>query len=117
MAYAELLRSELSQYQILSDHLKAQYGEIDGETRADTLEGICDLPDVIKEVIRSSLEDETFISALKGRLEEIQSRLERFKKRAEKKRSIVCWAMGTAGIDRLQAEDFSVSLRHGLQRV
>ena len=117
MPYAEVLRSEVTHYQILSDQLKAQYGEIDDETLADTLEGISDLPDVIKEVVRSSLEDETLASALKNRLEEMQDRLDRFRKRAEKKRAIVCWAMGNAGLDRLQAEDFSVSLRHGPQRL
>jgi hypothetical protein len=47
----------------------------------------------------------------------MQARLDRFKRRAEKKREIVCWALGSAGIDRLQAEDFSVSLRHGAQRL
>ena len=110
MAYPELLRSEVTHYQILADQLKAQYGEIDDETLADTLEGISDLPDLIKEVVRSSLEDESFISALKGRLDAMQVRLERFKDRVDKKRKIVCWAMGNAGIGALRAEDFSVEL-------
>jgi hypothetical protein len=117
MSSVELLRSELTHYLILSDQLKAQYGEIDDETLADTLEGISDLPRLIQEVVRSSLEDDTLITALKGRVEEMQARLDRFKLRAEKKRGIAKWAMGRAGIDRLQAEDFSVSLRHGSQRV
>src|SRR5258705_7695659 len=47
----------------------------------------------------------------------MKARLDRFKLRAEKKRDLVCWAMGHAGIDRLQAEDFSVSLRQGMQRL
>ena len=117
MTSAEVLRSELTHYLILVEQLKAQYGDIDDETLRDTLEGITELPDLIKEGVRSSLDDESFVSALKGRLEDMQVRLERFKTRAEKKRQIVCWAMGSAGIDRLQAEDFSVSLRHGLQRL
>ena len=96
----ELLRSELNHYQILTDQLKAQYGDIDDETLRDTLEGISDLPDVIREVVRSSLDDEALILALKARLEEMQARLDRFKRRAEKKREIVCWALGSAGIDR-----------------
>ena len=114
---SNILRSELTHYLILAEELKAQYGEIDDETLRDTLEGISDLPRLIQEVIRSSLEDESLIVALKGRVEEMQVRLDRFKARADKKRSIAKWAMGRAGIDRLQAEDFSVSLRHGLQRV
>jgi hypothetical protein len=117
VASNELLRSELSHYLILADQLKAQYGDIDDETLRDTLEGITELPDLIKEVVRSSLEDEALIAGLKGRLDAMQGRLERFKIRAEKKRDLACWAMGMAGLDRLQAEDFSVSLRQGAQRL
>ena len=117
MPSTELLRSELTHYLILAEELKAQYGDIDDETLRDTLEGISELPDVIKEVVRSSLDDETMMSALKARVEDMQARLDRFKLRAEKKRDLICWAMGHAGIDRLNAEDFSVSLRHGPQRL
>ena len=117
MASRELLRSELTHYLILADQLKAQYCEIDDETLRDSLEGLSELPDLIQEVIRSSLDDETFVAALKARVDEMQARLDRFKRRAEKKRDLACWAMGNAGFDRLQAEDFSVFLRHGLQRL
>jgi hypothetical protein len=114
---SEFLRSELHHYLILGDQLKAQYADIDDEALRDTLEGISDLPQLIQEVVRSSLDDETLIGALKARLAEMGERLERFKIRAEKKRALACWAMGSAGLDRLQAEDFSVSLRHGAQRL
>ena len=117
MTSTQILRSELTHYLILADQLKAHYGEIDDETLRDTLEGISHLPDVIKEVVRSSLDDETLVTALKARVEEMQARLDRFKTRAEKKRDLVSWAMGYAGIDRLQAEDFSVSLRQGSPRL
>jgi hypothetical protein len=117
MQSTELLKSEVFHYQILSDQLKAHYGEIDDETLRDTLEGISQLPDVIKEVLRSSLEDETLVTALKARVEDMQARLDRFKLRAEKKRDLVGWAMGHSGIDKLQAEDFSVALRQGPQRL
>src|SRR5258706_12322861 len=103
MASTELLRSELTHYLILAEQLKAHYEEIDDETLRDTLEGISHLPDVIKEVVRSSLEDESLVVALKARLEEMQARLQRFKTRAEKKRDLVPWPMGNAVIARLQA--------------
>ncbi len=115
--HSELIRTEVSHYLILADQLKAQYAEIDDETLLDTMEGISDLPRLIQEVVRSSLEDESLIAALKGRVEDMKARLDRFQLRAEKKRGIARWAMGSAGLDRLQAEDFSVSLRHGTQRV
>jgi len=117
MTTTELLRSELHHYLILGDQLKAQYAEIDDETLRDTLEGISDLPQLIQEVVRSALEDEALIGALKTRMGDMGERLERFKLRAEKKRALVCWAMGRAGMERLQAEDFSVSLRAGAQHL
>jgi hypothetical protein len=112
-----LLRTEVTHYQILSDQLKAEYCDIDDETLRDTLEGISELPDLINEIVRSSLNDETLVAALNCRLEEMGSRLDRFKQRAEKKRNVACWAMGHAGLTKLQAEDFSISLRHGPQRL
>jgi hypothetical protein len=117
MSSTEIFRTELTHYLILTDQLKAQYAEIDDETLRDTLEGISNLPLLIQEVVRSSLEDDALITALKQRVEEMQARLDRFKLRAEKKRGIARWAMGSAGIDRLQAEDFSVALRHGTQKI
>ncbi len=117
MLRTEVLKNELSNYLILADQLKAQYGEIDDETLRDTLEGISDLPQLIEEVIRSSLEDEVLIGALKARLEEMGERLSRFKTRVEKKRALACWAMTSAQLDRLQAPDFSASLRTGQSRL
>src|SRR5947208_1689249 len=113
----ELIGAEVHQYVFLAEELKNRYTEIDDETLRDTLEGISDLPDLIKEVVRSSLEDEVMAAALKGRMAEMQERLDRLKARHERKREIACWAMGTAGIERLMAEDFSVSLRQGLPRL
>ena len=113
MASVEILRPEISSYLILADQLKAQYGEIDDETLQDTLEGISDLPDLIQEVIRSSLEDEALVTGLKERLGQMQERLARLQARREKKRALACWAMGSAQIDKLQAPDFSVSIRQG----
>jgi hypothetical protein len=54
---SEFLRTELSHYLILGDQLKAQYADIDDETLRDTLEGISELPQLIQEVVRSSLDD------------------------------------------------------------
>jgi hypothetical protein len=115
--HTQLLRTEVNQYLILSEELKTRYADIDDETLQDTLEGISDLPDLIKLVVRSSLDDEMIAGALKLRIADMQDRLERIKHRCEKKREIVCWAMGIAELNRLTAEDFSVSLRQGPPRL
>jgi hypothetical protein len=117
MNSAEFLRSEVSQYLILADQLKERYGEIDDETLRDTLEGISNLPQVIEAVVRSSLEDGAYVSALKQRMDDMQARLSRLKDRYSRKRELACWAMSQSGIERLQAADFSLTLRAGMPRL
>src|SRR5579859_5005186 len=117
MGSTELLRTEVSTYLILAGQLKARFGELDDDTLADTLEGISQLPELITQIVRSGLEDEVLVNALKQRLEEMQARLARLKERHDKKRAIAAWAMSQAEIPRLQAPDFSLSLRPGSQRL
>src|SRR5579862_3000420 len=105
------VRSEVSNYLILAGQLKARFADIDDETLADTLEGISALPEAIGAVVRSSLDDGVLIEALRGRLQELELRLERFKDRYEKKRALARWAMTEAGLEKLMAADFSVGLR------
>ncbi len=57
------------------------------------------------------------VEALKGRLEDLELRLARFKDRYEKKRALARWAMQEAGLDKVMAEDFSVGLRKGLEKL
>ena len=87
MASTEVMRAEISNYLILADQLKALYQDIDDETLLDTLEGISDLPELIQGLIRSSLEDEVLISALKHRVEDMQARLSRLKDRFDRNES------------------------------
>jgi len=117
MLSQEILRSEVSHYLILADGLRERYGEIDDETMKDTLEGISGLPEAIEAIVRSSLEDEDLITALKDRLGDLQARLERFRDRHEKKRALARWAMVEADVDKIMAADFSVSLRKGCDKL
>ena len=113
----ELLRVEAAHYRMLSDQLRLDYAALDDETLADTLEGLSDLPQMIEEVVRSSLEDEDLISALKTRAEVLAMRLSRLKERHQKKRQLASWALGAAGIPKLKAADFTVSLSEGALRL
>ena len=81
------------------------------------MEGISDLPELIKAVIRSSLEDEVLVGALKQRVEDMQARLSRLKDRFDRKRELACWAMTSADIGKIQTEDFTLSLRQGPPRL
>jgi hypothetical protein len=117
MSSAEVLRPEISHYLILTDQLKALYQDIDDETLVDTLEGISELPELIRALVRSSLDDDVLIAALKQRIENMQARLSRLKDRFERKRELACWAMSNAEITKVEAEDFTLSLRQGPPRV
>ena len=113
----ELLRVEAAHYRLLSDQLKLDYAALDDETMADTLEGLSDLPQMIEEVVRSSLEDEDLISALKSRADVLATRLSRLKERHQKKRQLAAWALGAAGMPKIRAADFTVSLSEGSLRL
>jgi hypothetical protein len=115
--HSQIVQTEVSQYLILADQLKALYQDIDDETLLDTLEGISDLPELIQGLIRSSLEDEALISALKQRIEDMQARLSRLKDRFERKRELATWAMTNAEILKMQTADFTLSLRQGPRRL
>ncbi len=113
----EVLRGEAAQYRLLADQLKQDFGELDDDTLKDTLEGLSDLPDMIEEIVRSSLEDDTLIIGLKTRLDDMNARLSRLRTRLERKRELATWAMGSAGIPRLDVSDFSAFLRQGSVKV
>ena len=83
----------------------------------DTLQGLSDLPEIIEEPIRSSLEDEALVHGLKWRLDIMNERLTRFRTRYEKKRELACWVMEPASVNKLEAVDFAVSLCEGGQRL
>jgi hypothetical protein len=117
MLSREIVHTEVSRYLILADQLKALYADIDDETLNDTLEGISDLPDLIKAIVRSSLDDEALVGALKQRVDDMQARLSRLKDRFDRKRELAAWAMTGAEITKIQTEDFTLSLRQGPPRL
>ena len=85
----ELLRTEATHYRALQIQLKEDYANLDDETLTDTLEGLSDLPQLIEEIVRSSLEDEAMIAGLKIRADAMAGRLSRLKERHQKKRQLV----------------------------
>jgi hypothetical protein len=112
-----ILSAEVARYQAMSVQLRNDYCEIDEETLADTLEGLSTLPELLHGIIRSSLDDEALASALRTRLTDMRTRLERLEVRYQRKRQLVCEAMGRANIEKLNTEDFSVSRRNGVSRL
>lgn len=117
MASLEVLRLEAAHYRLLIDQLRADFVAIDDETLHDTMEGLSELPAMVEGLVRSSLDDEAMIVGLKSRLDAMSERLARIKERHEKKRALAAWAMGSAGIPKVEVPDFCVSLCAGAQRL
>ena len=100
-------------FRALRERIRAEDPDIDERTLADTVEGLTDLPEILASIIRSALADEALAIGLKGRLAEMQARLERLQQRAIKRRQLARDVMLELDLKKLDAPDFSVSIRPG----
>jgi len=103
--------NDLTHHRYLRERREAAFPDADEETLMDTLDGMTSLTDSLAELLRSSLEDQTFETALRGRMSDMQERCGRFEDRARKKRELVCTVMEEADLKKLTEPDFTVSLR------
>ncbi len=101
-------------YCAIRERLRAQDLQIDEQTRADTVEGLTDLNEILGAIVRAALADEALALGLKGRIAEMEVRLERLRDRAAKRRQIVKDTMVELDLKKLTAADFTVSVRPGL---
>jgi hypothetical protein len=101
------------QYRRFREDLLREHPELvdDGETLADTLEGIADLPDVLAAFIRNARRDEAMASGLAELIEGETSRKARLLARAAKRRHIVHALMESVEMGKLEQPDFTASIR------
>jgi hypothetical protein len=101
-------------YKAVRERLAAEDPSLDEQTLADTVEGLTDLHEILQAVIRAALADEALALGLKGRIGEMEDRLGRLQDRAAKRRQIAKEIMAELDIKKLQAADFTASIRSGL---
>ena len=101
-------------YRAVRERIRTQDPELDEQTLADTVEGLTDLHEILAAIVRAALADEALATGLKGRIAEMQERLERLQDRATKRRQVVKDTMVELDLKKLTAPDFSASIRPGM---
>jgi len=101
-------------YRSIRDRILTEEPQIDELTLADTVEGLTDLHEIIAAIIRAALGDEALATGLKGRIAEMQDRLERLQDCAAKRRQIAKDVMVELDLKKITAPDFTVSIRPGM---
>lgn len=110
---SDLLAIEATKVALLRARLLELYPELgeDAQALADTLEGMTDFNDMVCAVIDSAENDASMVRALENRVNDMNCRMTRLMDREDRKRRAVGQAMEAAGVRKIEAPEFTISLR------
>jgi hypothetical protein len=108
------ITTSIATYRAVRERVRALDPELDEQTLADTVEGLTDLHEILAAIVRAALADEALASGLKGRIAEMEERRDRLEERALKRRQIVKDTMVELDLKKLNAPDFTASIRPGM---
>jgi hypothetical protein len=112
------IHNELTLFKALRERLLTIYGDdLDEQTLLDTLEGETDLIEALKALYRDVREDEGRVNEAKTVKSEIDARKKRLEDRIDRKKNILAETMSEAGLKKIEAGDFTLSLRNGTAKV
>ena len=100
-------------YRTIRDRIRAEDPKIDEQTLADTVEGLTDLHEYSPPSFARRSPMKRWLG-LKGRIAEMQDRLDRLQDCASKRRQIAKDVMVELDIKKITAPDFTVSIRPGM---
>jgi len=101
-------------YHAIRDRILAEDPQIDEQTLADTVEGLTDVHEILAAIVRAALAGEALANGLKGRIDQMQDRLDRLQECAGKRRQTAKEVMIELDIKKITAPDFTVGIRPGM---
>lgn len=112
------LRTSLEIFKVIKERLATEFDlAIDDEVVIDTAEGECDLSDVVAKLIREARYAEAQALGVKSLLADMGERMDRLFAKSQKLRDIAKHACLEAGLTKIAAPDFSVSISAGKPKV
>lgn len=105
--------ASVQEYRLTKERLLAAFPDLAEDETAllDTLEGETTLQEQIVALMRSADNDRILALGIKERMTELAARLTRMESRYEGKRELIASAMAAADLKKIEAPDWTLSLR------